>query len=380
MTGPLAGIEVVELAGIGPVPWAATMLSDLGASVVRVDRPVPGPGELIPTHRDPMNRGRRSVAVDLKHSDGVEAVLRLVDRADVLLEGLRPGVVERLGLGPDVCRDRNRRLVYARLTGWGQEGPLASTAGHDIDYLAVAGALGSIGRAGGPPVPPVNYLADFGGGAMFAVAGVLAALVERASSGLGQVVDAAMVDGVAMLQLLTFSMLGSGLWTDRRGANLLDGGAPFYDTYECADGGFVAVGALEPQFFAALVAGLGIEVDPSAQFDREAWPALRSALAGAFLARTRDEWAEVFAGTDACVAPVLGLVEATEHAHMAARDAWVDVEGVIQPAPAPRFERTPAADPEPPRRRGADTREVLAELGYTDEQIEALVATRAVSG
>jgi alpha-methylacyl-CoA racemase len=364
VSGPLNGITVVELAGLGPGPWAGTVLADLGAEVIRVERLRPSPLEWVPHQRDPLNRGRRSIAIDVKSEEGREAVLRMVESADVLLEGFRPGVTERLGLGPDVCLGRNPGLVYARVTGWGQDGPLAHTAGHDIDYIAVAGALRSIGRSGESPIAPVNYLGDYAGGGMLVVVGILAALVERSSSGRGQVVDAAMVDGVALIQLLTYSLLAAGLWRDERGVNMLDGAAPFYDTYECADGEYVAVGALEPQFFAALVDGLGLDVDPALQLDMSGWDDLRARIAAAFRSRTRDEWAEVFSGTDACVAPVLSLAEAPRHPHLAERGTFVEVDGVVQPAPAPRFSRSAPDHPATPPMRGADTDSVLQGLGY----------------
>ena len=325
---------MVELAGIGPAPLACRMMADLGAEVLRVER-VSGGGI-----DDGLGGGRARLAVDLKDPAALERVLGAVGRADVLVEGFRPGVAERLGLGPQQCQARNARLVYARMTGWGQDGPLAQRAGHDLNYLSLTGALHAIGEAGGPPVVPLNLVADFGGGAMLLVTGVLAALVERAASGSGQVVDVAMVDGVSALMGMTWSMWSAGAWRDERGSNLLDGGAPFYGTYACADGRHVAVGALEPQFYAQLVAGLGLEDLPGQHDD---WPALRAAFAAAFLTRTRDEWAEVFAGTDACVTPVLSLEEAPEGAHLAARGTLLrDGEGV-RPAPAPRFSRTPGA-------------------------------------
>ena len=376
--GPLNGIKVIEMAGLGPAPWAGTVLADLGAEVIRIDRPVPSPLEIVPMERDVVNRGRRSVAIDLKVAAGREVVLRLVDGADVFLEGFRPGVVERLGFGPDVCLERNPSLVYARLTGWGQDGPLARSAGHDIDYIAIAGALGSIGREGERPLAPVNYLGDYAGGGMLALVGILSALVERGVSGKGQVVDAAMVDGVALIQMLTYSLLGSGLWTDRPGANLLDGGAPFYDTYRCSDGGHVAVGALEPQFFAALISGLGVDVDLASQYDQSTWAQLRERLSATFATRTRDEWTAVFDGSDACVAPVLNLSEAPNHPHLAARRTFVDVGGVVQPAPAPRFSRTRAGDPSPPPERGADTESVLGEAGFSAAELEALREAGAI--
>jgi alpha-methylacyl-CoA racemase len=373
--GPLRGVSVVEFASIGPGPFAAMVLADLGASVVRVERPGAF-GDI----GDPMLRGRSaSMAVDLKRADGVEVALRLVARADVLIEGLRPGVMERLGLGPEACLRRNPRLVYGRMTGWGQHGPRSAEAGHDIDYIAVAGALHPIGHADREPPPPLNLVADFGGGAMLLVAGVLAALVERVGSGRGDVVDAAMVDGVASLTTMLHRMRSSGLWSDDRQANLLDGGAPFYRCYRAADDRFVAVGALEPQFYAALLAGLGLaDEDLPDQYDRSGWPRLAERFAAVFATRTRDEWAEAFAGTDACVAPVLTPSEAADDRHLAARATFVEVGGVVQPAPAPRFARSTAPPPEPPRVVGGDARGVLADLGYGEEEIEALLESGVV--
>jgi len=352
-TGPLAGLKVVELAGIGPGPHAAMVLADLGADVVRVDRPSGGL-QLGDPAVDPTLRGRRRVSADLKDPAGRETVLRLVEHADVLLEGYRPGVTERLGVGPADCHARNPRLVYGRMTGWGQDGPLAPRAGHDINYIALTGALHAIGRAGDRPVPPLNLVGDFGGGSMLLLVGVLAALWEAQRSGRGQVVDAAMVDGSSLLVQMVWGMLAQDMWRDERGSNLLDGHAPFYDTYTCADGRHVAVGALEPQFYAALLAGLGLDgEDLPAQYDQSGWPALRARFTEVFATRTRDEWAEVFAGTDACVTPVLSFAEAREHPHLAARGTIVERDGVPQAAPAPRFSRTapavpgPLADPEP---------------------------------
>ena len=348
-------MRFVEFAGIGPVPFAAMVLADLGAEGIRLERPRAGflAGDAV---RTAVNRGRTGVVVDLKQPDGVDLALRLVERADVLLEGHRPGVMERLGLGPDACLRRNPRLVYGRMTGWGQEGPLAGRAGHDIDYIAVAGALFHLGRAGAPPTPPLNLIADYGGGGMLLVAGVLAALVESGRSGRGQVVDAAMVDGAALLMALFHGLRAQGLWTGERGANLLDTGAPFYDVYATAGGGHVAVGALEPEFYAELVRGLGLDgEDLPDQFDVAGWPVLRERFAAAFLTRTRDEWAEAFAGLDACVAPVLSMAEAPDHPQMRARDTFVTVDGAVQPAPAPRFSRTPPASP--PEPAAADLRD-----------------------
>ena len=338
---------MVELPGLAPTPFACMMLADLGADVVRIDRPAGTPGTgLAPPLSGPLQRGRRSVVLNLKDAGGVQARLGLAAAADVLLEGFRPGVAERLGFGPSACHELNPGLVYGRLTGWGQDGPLAAAAGHDIDYLAVAGALEPIGPADRPPTVPLNYLADFGGGGMLLVVGVLAALHERERSGLGQVVDAAMVDGSALLTAFLHGMHAAGQWPGPRGTNLLDGGAPFYATYATADGRFVAVGALEPQFYAELLAGLGLaDVELPAQLDPSGWPVLRERFATVFAGRTRDQWSEVFEGTDACVAPVLSPWEAHLHPHNVVRQVFVEVEGVQQPAPAPRFSRTPAGPP-----------------------------------
>ncbi|WP_299954793.1 CaiB/BaiF CoA-transferase family protein [uncultured Modestobacter sp.] len=368
--GPLHGLRVVELAGIGPGPFAAMLLADLGADVLRIDRPGAAPTFGRP-EVDLLARGRRSVAVDLKHPDGVATVLTLAERADVLLEGFRPGVTERLGVGPDECLARNPRLVYGRMTGWGQDGPLAQTAGHDVGYIAVTGALHAIGRAGGPPQVPVNLLGDFGGGAMYLVVGVLAALLESRASGRGQVVDAAIVDGTAHLSTMLLGMLAGGLWQDRRGVNLLDTGVPWYDVYETADGGHLAVGALEPQFFAELTERLGV---PGASRDNPA--ALRELLTETIRTRTRDEWATVFDGSDACVAPVLSYAEARDHPHLQARGTYVEAHGITQPAPAPRFSRTPGALDRPPPSPGQHTREALSDWGVPG--VDALLATGAV--
>jgi crotonobetainyl-CoA:carnitine CoA-transferase CaiB-like acyl-CoA transferase len=365
--GPLAGVRVIELASLAPAPFGCMMLADLGADVVRVDRP-PGDGRLrlAPPIDAPIQRNRRVVVLDLKSPDGVADLLCLVDRADVLVEPYRPGVAERLGFGPEPCMRRNPRLVYARMTGWGQDGPLAGRAGHDIDYIAVAGALEPLGRAGDRPYAPLNLLGDFAGGGMLLAVGVLAALLERERSGAGQVVDAAMVDGSALLTTFLHGMLEAGAWSAPRGHNLLDGGAPFYDTYRTADGGFMAVGALEPPFYAELLAGLGLTEDPDlpAQGDRTGWETLRRRFAERFAQRTRDEWTTVFSELDACVAPVLSPLEAHGHPQNRARGTFVDVGGVRQPAPAPRFGRTPAAAPAPapdPRRDAVTLATVLEE-------------------
>jgi alpha-methylacyl-CoA racemase len=377
--GPLDGVKVIEIASLAPAPFGCMILADLGADVLRVDRTEgSGPDARVPA--DPLRRSRRSIGLNLKDPAGVDLLLRLIADADVLVEGFRPGVAERLGFGPQVCAERNPRLIFARMTGWGQEGPLAPTAGHDIDYIAISGALSPIGRAGEPPVPPVNFLGDFGGGGLLMAMGILAALVERATSGLGQVVDAAMVDGSALLTSFVYGMRATGSWQDQRGSNLLDGGAPFYDTYVTADGGSVAVGALEPQFYAALLDGLGLagaELPP--QHDRAGWPVLREHFAGVFATRSRDDWAQVFDGTDACVSPVLTMAEAPVHPHATARDAFVEVGGVVQPAPAPRFSRSAAGTPTPPPRPGAHTDAVLTGLGLSEADVADLRA-RGVIG
>jgi alpha-methylacyl-CoA racemase len=361
--GPLAGLRVVELAGIGPAPHAAMVLADLGADVVRIDRPagrslqIGAPGAI-----DAVLRGRRSVPADLKTDSGRELVLDLAARADVLLEGLRPGVAERLGVGPGDCLSRNPRLVYGRITGWGQDGPRAQEAGHDINYIGLAGALHAIGRAGEPPPPPLNLVGDYGGGSMLLLVGILAALWERQRSGRGQVVDAAMVDGTALLTQMALALRGVAVWTDDRASNLLDGGAPFYDTYACSDGRYVAVGALEPQFFAALLDGLGLDAGAvGGQHDRGGWPAMRQLFRDRFATRARDEWAAHFAGKDACVTPVLTFAEAAGDAHLTARGTYLDAGGVIQAAPAPRFSRTPAPRPVP--RRDGDAAQILQTWG-----------------
>ncbi|MFD8154808.1 MULTISPECIES: CaiB/BaiF CoA transferase family protein [unclassified Streptomyces] len=358
--GPLAGVRVVELAGIGPGPFAAMLLADLGADVVRVDRPG-GPGLGIDPACDVTNRNKRSVVVDLKSPDGAGRVLDLAARADVLVEGYRPGVAERLGVGPEPCHARNPRLVYGRMTGWGQDGPLAPRAGHDIAYLAPTGALGMIGGPGTPPPPPANLLGDYAGGSLYLVVGVLAALHHARATGTGQVVDAAIVDGTAHLATMIHGMLAAGAWQDRRGANLLDGGCPYYGTYETADGRYMAVGALEPQFYAEFLALLGIGDRSGAHADVTRWDELREEVAARFKARTREEWTAVFDGTDACVAPVLSLREAPHHPHLAARGTFTDHGGITQPAPAPRFSATPTTVRSGPARPGADTAAVARE-------------------
>ncbi|QHF95920.1 carnitine dehydratase [Streptomyces sp. NHF165] len=377
--GPLAGVRVVELAGIGPGPFAAMTLADLGADVVRVDRPGGG-GLAIPHRHDVTNRNKRSVLLDLKQPAGVEAVLALAERADILVEGFRPGVAERLGVGPDACLARNSRLVYGRMTGWGQDGPLAHRAGHDIGYIAVTGALGMTGAPDGPPYAPANLLGDYAGGALYLVIGVLAALQHaRAEGGAGQVVDAAIVDGTSHLTAMIQGMLAAGGWQDRRGANLLDGGAPFYGTYATKDGGYMAVGALEPKFYAEFVRLLGLAEQAPARDDPAAWAALREAVAARFASRTRAEWTRVFEDSDACVAPVLSLTEAPHHPHLAARGTYVDHAGITQPAPAPRFSATPTAVASGPARPGAHAAEVARDWAAPEVEAAALPSEGAQS-
>lgn len=374
--GPLSGLRVVELAGIGPGPFAAMLLADLGAEVIRVERP-DGGGSLISADQDALRRGRRSVILDLRRPEGARAVLDLVSRADVLIEGYRPGVTERLGLGPDECWARNPRLVYGRMTGWGQEGPLSHSAGHDISYLAITGALHAIGKRGQSPAVPLNLIGDFGGGSLYLVIGILAAVFEAARSGRGQVVDAAIVDGVASLTTLMHGLIAAGEWRDERGVNMLDGGLPWYDVYETADGGHMAVGPLEPKFYALFTQLLGLEADQTDRADPHAWPQLRERIGKAFAAKTRAEWTAIFEGADACVAPVLGLTEAPDHPHNVARGVFIDVDGVTQPAPAPRFSRTPASVRRGPVAPGTDTREALTDWGVSD--VEGLLSSGTAS-
>jgi alpha-methylacyl-CoA racemase len=379
MSGPLAGTMVLELAGLGPAPFCGMVLADLGAEVIVVDRPG---GAVVPVgdgDHDVLHRGKRSIAVDLKTEAGVEVVLRLVDTADALIEGFRPGVVERLGLAPEVCLDRNPGLVYGRMTGWGQSGPMSAMAGHDIDYIALSGVLHSIGPRE-RPIPPLNLIGDFGGGGMLAAVGILSALLHVKSGGPGQVVDAAMIDGSALLMASHHGYLADGWWVGEREANLLDGGAPFYTTYETADGHHMAVGALEPKFFEALLAGLSLSPENvGPQHDREQWPRMRALFAERFRSATRDDWAERFDGTDACVAPVLAMTEAPEHPHNAARGTFVEMGGVRQPAPAPRFSVTPAEIDRPPPGRGADSDAILDRAGLSPEEIGKLRESGAIA-
>ncbi len=370
--GPLAGIRVIELKGLGPGPYAGMLLADLGADVVVVERASRPSGISIPSSKDVTSRGKRSIALDLKKPEGLAVLLRMVERADVVFEGFRPGVAERLGAGPDVCLERNPALIYGRLTGWGQTGPLAERAGHDINYIGLSGALAAIGDAD-KPRPPVNLVGDYAGGSLFMVVGVLAALVEARTSGRGQVIDAAIVDGSASLMSGLRGMQEIGLWSTERGSNVLDGGAWFYNVYETADGKFISIGPLEPQFYAQFVERAGLDVE---EFGKQGGPDrtadLGNRLADVVRTKTRDEWCEIFEGSDACVAPVLDLTEAPRHPHNAARETFVDVGGVVQPAPAPRFSRTACDTPAEPHAEGADSVDVLSDFGFGADEIEAL--------
>jgi alpha-methylacyl-CoA racemase len=380
MSGPLQGVTVIELAGIGPGPFAGMVLADLGADVVRVDRAERvGRGKPEAARVDILGRGRRSIGVDLKHPEGVATVLELVEQADVLIEGFRPGVAERLGLGPDECLARNPRLVYGRMTGWGQTGPYAQMAGHDINYIALSGALHPIGRRGEAPVPPVNFVGDFGGGGMLLALGVCAAVIEARTSGAGQVVDAAMTDGSALLTAMFHGLTATGAWSTERGTNLLDTGSHMYDVYECADGEHISLGSLEPQFYAEMCEQLGIPQDEMPEYDRERWPEFKERIAAVVRTKTRDEWCEQLEGTDVCFAPVLSLTEAPQHPHNVARGTFIEVGGITQPAPAPRFSRTPGAVRHAACLAGAHTDEILAEHGLAPDRIAALRDAGAIA-
>ena len=371
--GPLAGFRIIELAGIGPGPMGAMMLGDMGADVIRIDRPAPESDAAVAARYLVHDRSRRSIVVDLHKPAGVRVALRLVASAHALIDPFRPGVAERLGVGPDACLAANRRLVYARITGWGQDGPLAGAAGHDINYVALTGVLHAMGRAGEPPLPPLNLVGDYGGGGMLLAFGIVCGLLEAQRTGQGQVVDAAMVDGAALLFGFIFGRHGAGLWADRRGVNLLDSGAPFYDVYETSDGQYVSIGAIEPQFYALLLERLGIageELPP--QVDQSRWPEVKRRLSEIFKTKTRDEWCRLLEGTDVCFAPVLSIAEVPSHHHAQARRAYVDVDGFLQAAPAPRFSRTPGRVRSTAPKRGADSDEVLAEHGFASDEVDAL--------
>ena len=375
--GPLSGVKIIELAGIGPGPFCGMLLSDMGAEVIRVDRP---PGSKPGRARDVLTRGRKSIAVDLKSDAGKEIILRLCESSDALFEGFRPGVTERLGIGPAECMARNEKLVYGRMTGWGQEGPMAQAAGHDINYISLVGALHAIGEAGGKPVPPLNLVGDFGGGGMVLAFGLVCALLNAQKSGKGQVVDAAMVDGAAALMAMFFSMQAGGVFSMNRGTNLLDGGAHFYGAYETKDGKYISIGSIEPQFYALLLEKSG--VDPkkfSAQMDKSRWEEYKGELTRVFKTKTRDEWCEIMEGSDVCFSPVLALDEVQNHPHNHARNAFIEVDGFIQPAPAPRFSRSEVSVRHGSRLPGEDTITVLQGAGYGDADIDGLIASGAVT-
>jgi len=373
--GPLAGVKIIELAGIGPGPFCGMMLSDMGAEVIRVDRYTENPQP----SKDVLNRNRHSIAVDLKQPEGVETVLKLVESADGLFEGFRPGVTERLGLGPDTCMQRNKKLVYGRMTGWGQEGPMANAAGHDINYIALSGALYSVGRPGERPVPPLNLVGDFGGGGMLLAFGMVCGLLEAGRSGQGQVIDSAMIDGAASLMSMFFSMASMGRFTDQRGTNLLDGGAPFYDTYETSDGKYVSLGSIEPQFYALLKEKAGLDEETfGKQHDPSLWVDQKARLTTIMKSKTRDEWCDIMEGSDVCFAPVLSIFEAPDHPHNQHRNGFLNIDGVVQPAPAPRFSRTAPEVRHGPRMEGQDSDAVLVAAGFSAEKIAELKASKVI--
>ncbi len=378
--GPLSGYRIIELAGIGPGPMCAMLLSDMGADVLRIDRTADaGLGIAMDTKYALLNRGRRSAALDLKKPEAIEAMLKLVEKADGLIEGFRPGVTERLGLGPDVCLKRNPRLVYGRMTGWGQEGPLAHAAGHDINYIALSGALHSIGRRGEAPVPPLNLVGDFGGGALYLALGMVAGLLETQKSGKGQIVDAAMVDGAASLMTAIYGIHGSGRWTDNRGDNILDTGAHYYDVYETKDGKYISIGSIESKFYDELLELSGLKKEELArQNDRDAWPAMKQKVAAIFKTKTRDEWCKVMEGSDVCFAPVLSMTEAPKHPHNRHRGTFIEDDGVIQPGPAPRFSRTPSKIQRPPAQPGEHTEEALRDWGFSASELDRLRKAAAI--
>jgi alpha-methylacyl-CoA racemase len=381
MAGPLHGVRILEIAGIGPGPFAAMMLADMGAEVVRVERVQAVRDDATGPHWDVMLRGRRNIALDLKHADGVETLLSLVERADVVIEGFRPGVMERLGVGPEVCLARNPKLVFGRMTGWGQEGPYASSAGHDINYIALAGALAHFGRAGEPPTPPLNMVGDFGGGGMLLAFGVVCAGLEAQRSGKGQVIDAAMVDGSAVLMSMFWAYRNVGMFDEHaRGVSLLDTGAHFYDVFECADGEWVSVGSIEPQFYALLLEKTGLIGDPefTNQMDKTQWSTLKRKLAEVFKTKTQSQWNEIMEGTDVCYAPVLRMSEAAQHPHNVARNTFIEVAGVTQPAPAPRYSRSATDLPTAPAHAGQHTRAVLGDWGVDAVRIDTLISSGAI--
>lgn len=382
IAGPLAGYRIVEIAGIGPGPFAGMMLADMGAEIIRVERTqaVRGPAPDEP-HYDVLLRGRRNIAIDLKNPDGLETLLALIEHADALIEGFRPGVMERLGVGPDICLQRNPKLVFGRMTGWGQQGPYSAAAGHDINYIALAGALAHFARAGEAPMPPLNMVGDFGGGGMFLAFGVVCALLEAQKSGKGQVIDAAMVDGVAVLMSMFWAFSQAGHFNENKpGTNLLDTGAHFYDVYQCADGKYVSIGSIEPQFYALLLEKTGLTNDPAfaKQMDSSQWPALKVRFAEVMRTKTSGEWCALMEGTDICFAPVLTMSQAAQHPHNVQRQTFIEISGVTQPAPAPRFSRTPSAVPTPPAHPGQHSREILLDWGFGAPAIESLLASGAV--
>jgi alpha-methylacyl-CoA racemase len=378
--GPLSGFKIIELAGIGPGPFCGMMLADMGAEVIRVERFSAAADSAATAPKDILARNRRSIAVDLKSPAGIETVMRLMEGADALFEGFRPGVTERLGLGPDQCLERNERLVYGRMTGWGQDGPMAQAAGHDINYIGLAGALHAMGRVGEKPVPPLNLVGDFGGGGMLLAYGLVCALLEVSKSGKGQVVDAAMIDGTSALMAMFYSMSASGRFHLERGTNLLDGGAHFYDTYRTKDDEHICIGSIEPQFYALLIEKAGLDAEKFApQMDESQWPELKAELTNVFLTKTRAQWCELMEGTDVCFAPVLNLEEATEHPHSKARNSYLQVDGVLQHAPAPRFSRTKAGEVKGARVPGEDSRAVLQEFGFSDAEVGQLEGDQVIA-
>lgn len=382
--GPLKGIKIIELAGIGPVPLCGMMLSDMGAEVIRVDRAADGPSSItIDRRNDILGRGRKSIRVNMKDPEGIEVVFRLLESAHALIEGFRPGVTERLGIGPDEVLARCPQIVYGRMTGWGQDGPMAHTAGHDINYIALTGALAAIGPKGGKPVPPLNLVGDNGGGASLLFGGILCGIIEAMTSGKGQVIDAAMIDGATTLMAGIYGFRAQGIWDDERGSNFADGGAPFYDAYECADGKYISIGSIEPQFYAQLMELGGFDGEAplfKQQFNKKNWPRCKEIMTERFKTKTRAQWCDIMDGTDICFAPVLSMAEAPHHPHNQHRNSFVEIDGWLQPAPSPRFSRTVQEIQGPPPARGIDTRQVLLDSGYSNAEIDTLLARNAVAG